>query len=72
MLDKLLVKSKETLLFINDLNGQKRWLFPEKLNKATFLNLYNTNTIKGKIYRVVMQIAFLLKLSLTLYNGTML
>ena len=70
MLDKLLVKSNETLMYINDLNGQKRWLFPGKLNRATFLNLYNTNTIKGKIYKVVMHIAFFLRLQKYFVSGS--
>ena len=57
--------------YINDKNKNKRWIFPSNLEEPTFLNLYNTNSIKGKLYKILVMIVFKLKLQKYFVSGTM-
>lgn len=56
------IKENKKYFCIFDNAGNIRWLFPEDLKKPTFLSLYNTSTLKGKIYKLLMHIAFLFHL----------
>ena len=51
--------SKDFILyFINDKNNNKRWIFPSSLENPTFLNLYNSSTFKGYIYKQSVKLIF--------------
>jgi hypothetical protein len=57
MLNTILKKSK-LKIFTIQAEGQIRWLFPSTLKSPTFLNLYNSNTIKGQLFKIIVRLAF--------------
>ncbi|MCK5539152.1 MAG: hypothetical protein KAI79_20185 [Bacteroidales bacterium] len=61
---------RERYFYILDNAGGIRWLFSENLKKPTFLALYNTNTLKGKIYKVLIHMAFLSHLQKYFVSGS--
>jgi hypothetical protein len=62
---------EEITYYINDKNKNKRWIFPTNLETPTFLNLYNTNSWKGNLYKILVKIVFKLKLQKYFVSGTM-
>ena len=61
------INTKNTLYYINK---NKRWIFPTNLEEPTFLNLYNTNSIKANLYKILVRIVFKLRLQKYFVSGT--
>ena len=59
------------LCYINNPDGSIRWIFDKKDNNANYLSLYNTGTIKGRVYRTVTQFATKFHLGNKLASGEM-
>jgi hypothetical protein len=57
------------LYYINDHTKNKRWIFPSNLQYPSFLNLYNSNTTKGFIYKQIVKIVFKLRLQKYFVSG---
>jgi len=69
---EILKRNTENIFYyINDKNKNKRWIFPSGLKYPSFLNLYNTNSFKGKIYKLIVKVIFKLKLQKYFVSGSM-
>lgn len=55
--------------YINDRNKNKRWILSKNLKYPTFLNLYNTNSFKGYLYKLIVQIVFKLGMQKYFVSG---
>jgi thymidylate kinase len=44
--------------YINNANKTIRWIYPQKIKKPTFLNLFNSSTIKAKAYCTAIKLLF--------------
>lgn len=71
ILNKILNDKNNTLYFINDRNQNIRWAFPDTLQFPTFLNLYNTNTVKGYVYKLLVKLIFNFHLQKYFVSGSM-
>jgi hypothetical protein len=72
MKNSIFTKSEvESLYYIKDRNNEIRWIFPISLIRPTFLNLYNSNTLKGFIYKILLKFIFKLKLQNKFVSGVM-
>ena len=57
-IDDVLLKGNQVFYTINNSDKDPRWIFPNTLQYPTFLSLYNTNTFKGVLYKMMMNIVF--------------
>jgi hypothetical protein len=57
-LDKLLSYS-----YITNPDQTIRWLYPSRLKTPTFLNFYNSSSLRAKIFTIAIKVLFTLKLS---------
>ncbi len=55
--------------YINNTNKSIRWIFPNNLKTPTFLNLFNTSSLKAKIYKALTKIAFACNLKSLISSG---
>lgn len=69
MLEKFIDSSKGELFYINGPDGKIRWLFPCGLGYPGFLALYNTSTLKGKVYAFAVRLLFLFGLKRLVSSG---
>lgn len=56
--------------FINNPDKTIRWIYPSNLQKATFLNFYNTSGFKAKVLSFLFKTAFTLKLKKLIRSGS--
>ncbi len=49
---------ESTYEYIHNPDGTIRWIYPLEMKKPYFLELYNNNTLRGKLYRHLIQLAF--------------
>lgn len=49
---------EKTFHYINNTNRTMRWLFPKSLKKASFLNFFNSNSIKAKALSMALKVGF--------------
>ena len=47
--------------YISNPDGTIRWIYPKDLKKPSFLNFYNTSTIRAKLLSTLIKIAFFMK-----------
>ena len=62
--------SKIKLYYILDANNRVRWAFPSNLKTPSFLNTFNSSSIKAYLYIAVCKILFKIKLKFMLSSGS--
>lgn len=58
--------------FINNPDGTIRWIFDSDEHSSAFLSLYNTGTMKGRLYRTITQFAWSIGQGHRLVSGLLL
>ena len=53
------VQGEHAFWYVNNPDGSIRWLFPQQAKKPLFLSLYNASSLKAKLYRQGVKLAFL-------------
>ncbi len=59
------------IYYISDRTGNIRWLFPKGSKYPSFLALYNSSTFKGKIYKLLCELAFRIKMEKLVTSGVL-
>ena len=59
----------EEYLYINNTDGSIRWIFPKKLKYPTFLKLYNSQSLKAKLFSLAIKFLFYLNLKTLVKSG---
>jgi thymidylate kinase len=60
---------RTTWNYINNPDGTPRWLYPSHLRKPRFLAFYNFNYWKARLYKFMVNVAFLLRLGVLASDG---
>lgn len=67
---KVLGYKSEQFNYINNNDKTIRWIYPSKLKVPTFLNLFNSPTLKAKLLTILIKLSFRLKISNLIKSGS--
>lgn len=69
IIDLIFEDSKLNCNYIKDRNKNIRWIFPSTLKMPSFLNFYNSNTIKGILYKYFIYFVFKIRIQRFFISG---
>ena len=56
--------------YISNPDGTVRWVYPNNISYPSFLNFYSTSTVKAKLFNILINLAFALKLRNYIKSGS--